>query len=75
MEEKADGGLKSEVNNLRTNLSKLSKDMSSIGADILNLKEKMQSSKADKIMTVKNVPSCKNCKSTIHITARRTRFK
>ena len=63
MEEKADGGLKSEVNNLTTDLSKLSKDVSSIGADVLNLKEKIKSSKDEKIITVKEKPvKCKNCR-------------
>ena len=47
---------------MRTDLSKLSNDVSSIGADVLNLKEKMQSSKADKIMTAKDEQPCENCR-------------
>jgi len=55
-------GLKSEVNNLITDLSKLRKDVSSIGSDVLNLKGKIKSSKAEKIMTAKDEPPCENCR-------------
>ena len=55
--------IKERLDNSEKSVSKLSKDVSSIVSDVLNLKETMKSSKAEKIMTVKNEPSCKNCKN------------
>ena len=54
---------KVKLEDLESRGNNLSKEVSNIGTDVLNLKEKMKDSKADKIMTVQNEPSCKNCKS------------
>ena len=53
-----------QMDNLERRVNNSSKDVSSIGSFVQDLKEKMKSSKAEKIITVKDEPvKCKNCKT------------